>query len=88
MTDPHTASEAINEGLSRPEYVDRANSHRSKSNTFRTLEITSGIVGGAAFVTGIALTAIKKEKPKNFTLTNLSVAPANDGFYASLGFEF
>lgn len=88
MTDPDTSAEARQEGLSKEEYLNRANNHRKKSNTYRILEITSGAIGGAAFVTGIALTAIKKEKPKKFALTNLSVTPANDGFYASLGFEF
>ena len=71
------------------EFINDANSHRKKSNIYRALEITSGIVGGAALVTGIALTAIKKEKPaQTVSLTDFSIAPANDGFYASLGFEF
>ncbi|MBR4531030.1 sel1 repeat family protein [bacterium] len=73
---------------SKEKYVSEANKHRNKSNTYRILEITSGIIGGAAFVTGIALTAIKKEKPRNVSLTNISVTPSNKGFYAFLGFEF
>ncbi len=74
---------------SKEKYVSEANKHRNKSNTYRALEITSGIVGGAALVTGIALIAIKKEKPdKTVSLKNFSVVPANDVFYASLGFEF
>ena len=69
-------------------FLDAADSHRKKSNIYRALEITSGIVGGTVLFTGVVLLAIKKEKAKNFALTNLSVAPANDGFYAALGFEF
>jgi len=74
---------------SKEKYVSEANKHRNKSNTYRILEITSGAFGGALLVTGVVLTAIKKEKQdKTVSLTNLSVAPANDGFYASVGFEF
>ena len=77
------------ENWSKEGYVDEANKHRNKSNTYRILEITSGAVGGALFVTGIALTAIKKEKPEEkISLTNISFTPSNEGFYASLGFEF
>ena len=74
--------------LSKEKYVSEANKHRNKSNTYRILEITSGAVGGAVLVTGIILTAVKKEKPQNVSLTNISVTPSNEGFYASLGFEF
>ena len=74
--------------LTESQYVSKANEHRSSSNTFRVLEITSSAVGGAVLVTGIILTAVKKEKPQNVSLTNISVTPSNEGFYASLGFEF
>ncbi len=74
---------------SQDKFINAANSHRKKSNTYRILEITSGIVGGAALVTGAVLVAIKKEKTdQTVSLTNFFVAPANDGFYATLGFEF
>ena len=75
--------------LSKSEYVDKANKYRKNANTFRALEVTSGILGGTLLITGIALTAIKKEKPEDkISLTNLSFTPSNEGFYASLGFEF
>ena len=77
------------ENWSKEGYVDEANKHRNKSNTYRILEITSGIIGGALLITGIALTAIKKEKPEEkISLTNISFTPSNEGFYASLGFDF
>ena len=69
-------------------YKKDANTHRNLSNTFRILEITSGAVGGAALITGIVLTAVKKEKQRNISLTNISVTPSNEGFYASIGFDF
>ena len=72
----------------KEKYVSEANKHRDKANMFRALEITSGIIGGAALVTGIALIAIKKEKPQSVSLTSISFTPSNEGFYASLGFEF
>ena len=88
FTEYSTAADYV-ENWSKEGYVDEANKHRDKANTFRALEITSGIVGGAAFVTGIALIAIKKEKPEEkISLTNISFTPSNEGFYASLGFEF
>lgn len=83
-----TAQEAVSEGLSGSEYLSRANKYRDKAKTFQILEITSGAVGGALLVTGIALAAIKKEKPQNLSLSNISFTPSNGGFYASLGFEF
>ena len=83
-----TAQEAVSEGLSSSEYLSRANKYRDKAKTFQILEITSGAVGGALLVTGIALAAIKKEKPHNVSLSNILFTPSNEGFYASLGFEF
>ena len=69
--------------------MDRARKHKDKSNTYRILEITSGALGGAVLVTGIILTAIKKEKQEaKVALSNVSLTPSGDGFYAALGFEF
>ena len=77
------------EGLNYSEYINKAKGYRNKSNTYRILEITSGAVGGAVLVTGIVLAAIKKEKQEEkVSVTNISVMPSNEGFYASLGFEF
>ena len=69
-------------------YVEKADRYRKTSNTFRALEITSGVVGGAVFVTGIVLTAIKKDKPQKVVLSDISLTPSNEGFYASIGFDF
>ncbi|MBP5591543.1 hypothetical protein J6Y50_06810 [bacterium] len=88
MGELDTAKEKAS-GLTKEEYINKANNYRNKSNTYRILEISSGAFGGALLVTGVVLTAIKKEKhDKKVSLTNLSVIPANDGFYAALGFEF
>ena len=88
MTESSTAAGYVG-SLSRSEYVSKANKYRKNANTFRALEVTSGIVGGTLFITGIALTAVKKEKPEDkISLTNVSFTPSNDGFYAALGFEF
>ena len=70
-------------------YLDEAKKHLNKSNTYRILEITSGAVGGAILATGVVLTVLKKEKGDDkVSLSNISVIPANDGFYAGLGFKF
>ena len=88
MTKTGTAAGYVG-NLSKSEYVDKANKYRKNANTFRALEVTSGILGGSLFITGIALTAVKKEKPEDkISLTNVSFTPSNDGFYASMGFEF
>ena len=71
------------------EYLDTADKHRKKSNTYRILEITSGAVGGTLLATGIVLVLIKKEKTDGkVSFSNFSVLPSNNGFFASLGFEF
>ena len=59
----------------------------------KTYTILGGVglgVGGALIVTGVVLMVIKKDNPYDgeFALSNFSIAPANDGFYASIGFEF
>ena len=88
FTEYSTAEDYV-DNWSKEGYVSEANKHRNKSNTFRALEVTSGIVGGTLFITGIALTAVKKEKPEDkISLTNISFTPSDDGFYAALGFEF
>ncbi len=90
MAEHSSALDAVSEGVSYGEYIDKADKHRKKSNTYRILEITSGAVGGTLLVTGVVLTLIKKDKPDDgkIALSNFSVAPANDGFFATLGFEF
>ena len=83
------ALQSIREGLTYEEYHQKGNDYRKKARTFKALEITSGILGGSLLVTGVVLTVVKKEKPKEkVSLSNISVVPADNGFYASLGFEF
>ncbi len=88
FTESSTAADYV-DNWSKERYVSEANKHRNKSNTFRALEVASGILGGSLFITGIALTAVKKEKPEEkISLTNILFTPSNDGFYAALGFDF
>ncbi len=89
MKDYDTAASAVAEGEKESEYLDRAKNYRKKANTYRSLEIAAGVIGGELFLTGIILAAIKEKKTeKDVTLTNISAAPSRDGFYASVGFEF
>ena len=88
MKDYDNAFEAVTNGEKESEYLDRANNYRKKANTYRALEIAAGVIGGELFLTGIIMTAIKAEKTEDIALTNISVAPSNDGFYAAVGFEF
>jgi len=89
MKDYDNAFEAVTQGEKESEYLNRAKNYRKKANTYRSLEIAAGIIGGELFLTGIILTAIKEKKTeKEVTLTNISAAPSKDGFYASVGFEF
>lgn len=88
MKDYDNAFDAVKQGEKESEYLDRAKNYRKKANTFRSLEIAAGVIGGELFLTGIILTAIKAEKTEDVALTNISVAPSNDGFYAAVGFEF
>ena len=89
MKNSEIAENAVYDGMTYSEYMNKAQNHKDQSNTYRILEITSGAVGGAVLLTGIVLTAIKKEKPEEkVTLANISFSPSNDGFYAALGFEF
>lgn len=82
------AFSAVYAGMYYDDYLHKANKHRKKSNTYRTIEITSGAAGGALILTGIVFAAIKKEKTQNTAFTNFSVMPSKDGLYASVGFEF
>ena len=71
------------------EYLKKANGYRDDAKTFRALEIASGALGGALVVTGVVLVLIKKEKTdEKVSLSSFSLVPANEGFYASLGFDF
>ena len=89
MTTVSAAAEYVNDRLDEEKYLKDTKKHLNKSNTFRYLEIASGAVGGALLVTGVVLTVIKKEKPdEKVSLSNISVVPANNGFYAGLGFKF
>ena len=88
MKDYDNAFDAVKQGEKESEYLDRAKNYRKKANTYRALEIAAGVVGGELFLTGIILTAIKAEKTDDIAVTNISVAPSNDGFYAAVGFEF
>ena len=90
MAEHSSTLDAVSEGVSYDDYIDKADKRRKKSNTYRILEISGGALGGALLVTGVVLTVIKKDKPDDgkIALSNFSVAPANDGFYATLGFEF
>ena len=88
MKDYDNAFEAVNQGENESEYLNRAKSYRKKANTYRSLEIAAGVIGGELFLTGIILTAIKEEKTDDVTITSISVSPSKEGFFASVGFEF
>ena len=66
-----------------------ARKHLDKSKTYKSMAITSGVIGAAIAGTGITLLVIgiKKENEK-IALDNISAIPTNDGFYASVGFNF
>ena len=88
MKDYDNALEAVTNGEKESEYLDRAKKYRNKANTYRSLEIAAGIIGGELFLTGIILTAIKAEKTDDVSITSISVSPSKEGFFASVGFEF
>ena len=78
-------------GMSKEDYIKKANSYRKKANTSRNMIFASGAVGAAFAATGAVLVyvAVKKEKEnKQISLNNMSVMPTENGFYASLGFDF
>ena len=85
-----TAIDAYDNGISKEKYNKNAKNLRNEAIVLRGLEIAGGVAGGAVFITGIALTAIKRKREvkdeKVSFLNNFAVSP--DGFYASLGFEF
>lgn len=88
MKDYDSAAAAVAEGEKASEYLNRARKYRRKANTYRSLEIASAVIGGELFISGIILTAIKAEKTDKVSLSDISVTPSNDGFYAAVGFEF
>ena len=88
MKNYDTAFEAVNQGENESEYLNRARKYRKKANTYRSLEIAAGVIGGELLLTGIILAAIKEEKTDDVTVTDISFSPSKDGFYASVGFEF
>ena len=88
MKDYDNALEAVTNGEKESEYLNRAKKYRNKANTYRSLEIAAGIIGGELFLTGIILTAIKAEKTDDVSITSISVSPSKEGFFASVGFEF
>lgn len=88
MRDSDKASAAVTAGMNHAEYLEKANNYRDKAKSYRKWEIASGIIGGSLLVTGVILVSVRKEVPRNFALKDFSVSPSNNGFYASLGFEF
>lgn len=88
MRDSDKASAAVAAGMNHAEYLEKANNYRDKAKSYRKWEIASGIIGGSLLVTGVILVSVRKEVPRNFALKDFSVSPSNNGFYASLGFEF
>ena len=83
-----TASAAVAAGMNHAEYLEKANNYRDKAKSYRKWEIASGIIGGSLFATGVILVSVRKEVSRNFALKDFSVSPSNNGFYASIGFEF
>ena len=72
-------------------YLNRANKHRDKANLYMNLAITSGVVGGAVAITGVALTVIginKRNHIMDKKIKSVSFVPVEKGFFASLSFDF
>lgn len=88
MKEYDNAMDAVTQGEKESEYLDRAQKYRRKSNEYRALEIAAGVIGGELFLTGIILAAVKAEKTDDVSITDISVSPSKEGFYASVGFEF
>ncbi|MBP5591636.1 hypothetical protein J6Y50_07275 [bacterium] len=91
MTKASAISEAISNGEDKASYIHRADKHRDKSKTYRNMAITSGVVGAAIVGTGAVLTVFwlkKRDKNAKMNLNRASVIPTENGFYASLGFNF
>ena len=88
MNEYDTAAAAVAEGEKESEYIKRAQNYRKKANTYRSLEIAAGVLGGELILSGIIITAIKRKKTEAVSLSNISVSPSKEGFFASAGFEF
>ena len=88
MKDPDNAAAAVAENEKESEYLKRARNYRKKANTYRSLEIAAGVLGGELVLSGIIITAIKRKKTEAVSLSNISVSPSKEGFFASAGFEF
>lgn len=88
MSKPATIS---NTGEDPTSYQNRANKLRDKANLYMNLAITSGVVGGAVAVTGVALTVIginKRNHLMSKKIKSVSFVPVEKGFFASLTFDF
>jgi len=89
MTDYDNAVSAVAAGEDWKEYSNRAGRYRNRSNTYRSLEIASGIAGFEMIVVGIIISAIKDEKKtEKVFLSDISLSPSKEGFYASVGIGF
>ncbi len=87
MADETSAIEAIYSGLSRSEYVAKANKHRKKAGIFLGLEIPAFMVG-SAFVVGGGTALIYYAAARYPRPVTASVTPSSDGFYASIDLKF
>lgn len=91
MASPETIRTWVNSGVSVNDYIKSANKYRKNANIYRNMIIASGVVGAALAGTGIALVVVgvrKEKKYEQLILKDISLIPANDGFYASLNFNF
>ncbi len=82
---------AINNGEDKASYINRAYKHRDKSNLYKNLAITSGVVGGAIAITGVTLTIVgikKRNHLMNKKIKSVSFVPVEKGFFTSLSFDF
>ena len=91
MASKSAIQEAISSGVNQSEYLNNAEKHRDKSKTYRNMAIISGAAGAAIVGTGAVLTYFwlkKRDKNAKMNLNRASVMPTENGFYASLGFDF
>lgn len=91
MTTSAAIGNAINNGEDKASYINRADKHREKSNLYRNLAITSGVIGGAVAITGVTLTVLgikKRNHLMNKKIKSVSFVPVEKGFFASLSFDF
>ena len=76
MKDYDNALEAVTHGEKQQEYLDRADSYRKKANTYRSLEIVTGVIGFEMLLTRIIVAAVREEKKaENVSLTDISLTP-------------